>query len=178
MVAGEIDGGIAGRDKEIGADFPEFSGHFGADQVGVGFLDQVVHVGQAGKASAQIGPESGLMRLHLGGEPLGMVRGGNLAEAYWEGSHWKQVTQGSLIVTPGDADRKKHRPAQNTLRVFVRFDRGSGDPPGWTVLGVEKLLAALRAARRRDSDLSSAGPAKEETPPCIPKKGAPELGAP
>jgi hypothetical protein len=78
MVTGKVERRISGNDEEVGTNLMQLAGHFGAQQAGVGFLNKVIHVGQPGKATAEVGAEGGFMRLHFRCEPQRMVRGGNL----------------------------------------------------------------------------------------------------
>ena len=76
----EVECGIAGGDEKVGSNLSQLAGDFGAKQAGVGFLYQVVHIGQSGKSSPQVGAESRFVGQHFSREPRRMIRGGNQTE--------------------------------------------------------------------------------------------------
>lgn len=110
--------------KRYGRTSRTFSGHLGADQVGVGFLDEIIHVRQTGKTSAEIGPQRGFMRLHLDSEPLRMVGDDGLFEACGEGCHWDRMTP-AFNLRAGGSRPKKRQGEQFSIRELGQFVRDS-----------------------------------------------------
>jgi len=81
VAAGEIEGDVARGDEQVGAYLLELSGDLGAQEARIGFLDQVIRIGNAGEAPAEVGAKGALVRLHFFGEPLRMINGDKLTKA-------------------------------------------------------------------------------------------------
>ncbi len=80
VMTGNVERGISGSDEKIGTDLLQLASNLGAEEPSVGFLNQIIHVGQSGKPATEVGAEGGFVGLHFGREPLGMIRRGKLAE--------------------------------------------------------------------------------------------------
>ena len=75
--AKEIDGGVAGGGEKKGFGMGEAVGVGEAQEPDVGFLHEVVVIGQGGETLRKIGAEGGLVGLHVLGKPAGLFGRGH-----------------------------------------------------------------------------------------------------
>src|SRR5687768_7013593 len=79
----EIERDVPSRGEHKGARMTNSSGVFLPQQASVGFLDHIVCVAQEREPGLQVSPQRRLMRLHLDGEPAGLL---SLLQRHWGGT--------------------------------------------------------------------------------------------
>ena len=75
--AEEVDGGVAGGGEQKGSGVGDASAGVGAEGSNVGFLHEIVVVGQSGKPFREVGAQGWFVGLNLLGKPLGLFGRGH-----------------------------------------------------------------------------------------------------